>query len=69
MRMDNLSIFETKFWQVTHRRDSRLPGYLMASFILDKCELGDLPSGALLELGGFSLKLRTFCTELIRLIK
>lgn len=54
--MDNLLVFKTEFWQVTHRRDSRYPGYLMASSVLNGCGLSDLPSGALLELGGVLTK-------------
>lgn|SRR5690606_16579419 len=50
--MDNLLIFQTGFWRVTHRSDSRYPGYLIASSIADGAELGDLCERSLRELGG-----------------
>lgn len=54
--MDNLLILKTESWQVTHRRDSRYSGYLIASSVLGGCGLSDLPSSALRELGGVLTK-------------
>lgn len=53
---DNLLVFETHFWRVTHRRDSRYPGYLIASSLCKGCELSELEEGALKELGGVLAK-------------
>lgn len=49
--MDKLLIFKTRYWEVTHRRDSRYSGYLMASSLFEGSDLSELPEGALLELG------------------
>jgi len=49
--MEAFAIFETAHWLVTHRRDSRYPGYLMVSSRTPKADLYELPAEALQELG------------------
>lgn len=44
-------IFEADHWLVSHRRDSRYPGYLMVSSREQQAELHTLSYAALLELG------------------
>lgn len=44
-------IFEAEHWLVSHRSDSRYPGYLMVSSREQQTELHALSYGALLELG------------------
>jgi len=44
-------IFEADHWLVSHRRDSRYPGYLLVSSREQQAELHALSYGALLELG------------------
>lgn len=49
--MPSLVIFETDHWIVTHRQDSRYPGYLMVSCREEKLDLHELTSDGLQELG------------------
>lgn len=46
-----LLIFETRHWRVSHRMDSALPGYLMVGTTTEGAELSDLTAEALTELG------------------
>ena len=50
--MSGWEIFNTDHWQVTYRRDSRYPGYLIVSSALAASEMTDLSDGALETLGG-----------------
>lgn len=49
--MDRLVIFELEYWQVTYRKDARLPGNLMVSVKSDQPNLSDLNIKALEEMG------------------
>lgn len=49
--MNELLIFETEYWEVSHRQDSRLAGYLIASSKSNASEVHQLCSDSLAELG------------------
>jgi diadenosine tetraphosphate (Ap4A) HIT family hydrolase len=49
--MDPLAIFETDHWVVSHRADSRWPGYLIVASRARQPELCDLDEDALSALG------------------
>lgn len=49
--MDRFNIYETSYWIVSHRMDSRYPGYLIISSQEDETELNKLSHAALSELG------------------
>jgi diadenosine tetraphosphate (Ap4A) HIT family hydrolase len=49
--MDPLAIFATDHWVVSHRADSRWPGYLMVAARAARPDLADLDAAALAELG------------------
>lgn len=49
--MDQLTVFETEHWEVSHRIDSRYPGYLLASSKTNESEIYNLSSESLRELG------------------
>jgi diadenosine tetraphosphate (Ap4A) HIT family hydrolase len=50
--MDPLLIFETEHWVVSHRADSRWPGYLVVAARTPHPDLRDLDEAALAALGG-----------------
>lgn len=49
--MDPHLIFDTPYWTVTHRRDSRYPGYLIISTRGEQRDLHELATTELQELG------------------
>lgn len=49
--MDRLVIFELEYWQVTYRKDARLPGNLIVSAKSDHPNLSDLNIRGLEEMG------------------
>lgn len=57
--MNDLTIFETEFWKVTHRKDSRFPGYLMASSKSKSSSISDLCTGTLTEMGSVLAKVES----------
>lgn len=49
--MNELLIFKTNYWVVSHRSDSRYPGYLMVSSSEKADDIHQLSAESLLELG------------------
>ena len=49
--MPKLTVYETQYWVVSHRRDSRYPGYLMVSSREEVSDISSLSDCALVELG------------------
>jgi diadenosine tetraphosphate (Ap4A) HIT family hydrolase len=57
-RYANSIILETEYWQVSHRADSALPGYLIMGARQATNELHHLPDRALAEMGMLLAKLQ-----------
>jgi diadenosine tetraphosphate (Ap4A) HIT family hydrolase len=51
-----LTIFETSYWKITHREDSRYPGHLILASKNCSSEISALDTAALTELGSVMAK-------------
>ena len=49
--MDELKVFDTEHWLISHRRDARYPGYLMVSSKEQAAEVSEISEAALSTLG------------------
>lgn len=49
--MDELKVFDTEHWLISHRRDARYPGYLMVSSKEQAAEMSEVSEAALSTLG------------------
>jgi diadenosine tetraphosphate (Ap4A) HIT family hydrolase len=49
--MNELCIFESDFWMISHRKDSRYQGYLIVSSKSEASEISELCIGSLQEIG------------------
>ena len=59
-------ILRTDDWQVSHRIDSALPGYLIVGARKSTGELSQMPARALTELGGLLAKAQQALTEILQ---
>jgi diadenosine tetraphosphate (Ap4A) HIT family hydrolase len=59
-------ILRTDDWQINHRIDSALPGYLIVGASKPTRELSQMPAKALAELGGLLAKAQQALTEILQ---